>query len=268
MLPDFLIVGPPRCGTKSLSYYLNQHPEICVSHYKSEIHYFDMNFDKKLKWYEKHFEDCKKENLIGEKTATYIEKEKYAKRIFKVLPNVKLIFIFREPVSRCYSDYWQAVKIGKEDRSFKEIINENNKYIRRSKYYTLLKNFDFIPEKQKYIMISENFWSDTISSIKGLFEFLDVDKTFTPKKEKQIKKGKAPRSKFLAKLAYNRYNLPLINGNRELEITLRDTINAINLKNDYPKMDKEIKKELKKRFMSEIKKLERHLDKDLSIWYD
>lgn len=269
ILPDFLIVGPPRCGTKNLSSYLDQHPEICMAYYNKELHYFDRNYEKDLSWYEKKFDKCDEEKVIGEKTATYITKEKYAERIYDILPKAKLIFIFREPVSRCYSDYWQSVKTGKEELSFDEVVmKKDNKYLHRSKYFTLLQNFEIFSEKQKLILISEEFWNDPIDTAKKVYDFLEVDSSFTPKKEKKVKKGKAPRSRFLAKLAYNEYNLPILTGRSNLESKVRDIINAINLKSDYPQMKEDMKIELKDYYKDEIQKLEDYMGKDLSIWYE
>ena len=37
LLPHFLIVGAPKCGTTALHYYLSQHPEVNMS--PKEIHY-------------------------------------------------------------------------------------------------------------------------------------------------------------------------------------------------------------------------------------
>ena len=43
-LPDFFIVGAPRCGTTALNSWLQEHPEIYIPPVK-EMHYFgaDLN---------------------------------------------------------------------------------------------------------------------------------------------------------------------------------------------------------------------------------
>ena len=38
-LPNFIIVGFPKCGSTSLHYYLNEHPDIYMPAQK-ELHYF------------------------------------------------------------------------------------------------------------------------------------------------------------------------------------------------------------------------------------
>ena len=43
--PNFFIVGAPKCGTTSLQYYLQQHPDIFMSNY-NEPHYFGKDLNK------------------------------------------------------------------------------------------------------------------------------------------------------------------------------------------------------------------------------
>ena len=38
-LPNFVVVGAPKCGTTSLYHYLRQHPEVFLPSQK-ELHYF------------------------------------------------------------------------------------------------------------------------------------------------------------------------------------------------------------------------------------
>jgi len=38
-LPEFIVVGSAKCGTSSLHYYLDQHPEVHVSRPK-ELNFF------------------------------------------------------------------------------------------------------------------------------------------------------------------------------------------------------------------------------------
>ena len=55
MLPDFIVLGPGRCGTTSMvELYLRSNPDILPSKNK-EIFYFDINFKKPLNWYKLFF---------------------------------------------------------------------------------------------------------------------------------------------------------------------------------------------------------------------
>ena len=61
--------------------------------------------------------------MIGEATVEYLVDPQACKRIYKHLPDVKLIFILRNPINRAWSHYWHRVKNGEEIRSFDKIIN-------------------------------------------------------------------------------------------------------------------------------------------------
>ena len=55
MLPAFLIVGAQRCGTTSMYRTLSQHPAVVKAVLHKGVHYFDMNYDRGLGWYQAHF---------------------------------------------------------------------------------------------------------------------------------------------------------------------------------------------------------------------
>ena len=52
--PNLFILGAPKCGTTSIAYYLNQHPEIFVSPYK-EPHYFNLDSEYRFTFSEKQY---------------------------------------------------------------------------------------------------------------------------------------------------------------------------------------------------------------------
>src|SRR3989337_2740966 len=73
-LPDFLIIGTQKGGTKSLSYFLSQHPQVHMPvSISGELHYFDRdsNYKKGDLWYRSHFpfrSAIKPGELVGETT--------------------------------------------------------------------------------------------------------------------------------------------------------------------------------------------------------
>ena len=56
--------------------------------------------------------------IAGEKSTNYLESPSAAARIHKHLPDVKLIFILREPADRAYSNYLWSRMNGYERRGF------------------------------------------------------------------------------------------------------------------------------------------------------
>ena len=101
-LPDFLIIGAMKSGTTSLYAYLKQHPMIIPS-IKKEIHYFDNGWkfgantlQKGEKWYRSHFPVQNAKNKICfEASPSYLYNPDVPKRIFELIPKVKIIVAAR-----------------------------------------------------------------------------------------------------------------------------------------------------------------------------
>lgn len=135
--PDFLIIGVKKGGTTSLYRNLVTHPRIepCLT---KEVDYFNRYFKKGTNWYRSHFPlilfkkysaKVGKEFITGEATPTYIYHPHVPKRIKKILPNVKLIVILRNPVDRAFSHYNMAVLHKNENLRFEEAIENEHKRI-------------------------------------------------------------------------------------------------------------------------------------------
>lgn len=111
-LPDFLIIGVQKAGTRWLLNNLRQHPEIGMPH--QELHFFDKKaqYQKGLDWYADQFEAYEDKKLVGEKTPDYIwvsrtdlrhHQSNIHERIHQHLPNAKLVVVLRNPVDRAIS---------------------------------------------------------------------------------------------------------------------------------------------------------------------
>ena len=108
-LPDFIIGGAPRSGTTWLYELLDRHPEVYMARpVKPEPKFFlvDHLYDKGLTFYaDTWFAGAGDARLAGEKSTDYLESAAAAERIAQDLPQVRLIFILREPADRAYSNY-------------------------------------------------------------------------------------------------------------------------------------------------------------------
>jgi hypothetical protein len=101
-LPDFLGIGAQKSGTSWLHENLRHHPDAFVSPVK-ELHYFDSHFDEPLRNYSEIFKPAGN-RLKGEVTPAYsilpVERIKYIRAI---MPDVRLIFLMRNPIERAWS---------------------------------------------------------------------------------------------------------------------------------------------------------------------
>jgi len=101
--PDFLIIGAQKCGTTSLHYYLDQHPDIKGTSPK-EIHYFDRDIhnSKSHDEYKSHFKGSNY-SCYFESSPSYIYSPDTPKNIYSFYPHLNFIVILRDPVKRAYS---------------------------------------------------------------------------------------------------------------------------------------------------------------------
>lgn len=101
-LPDFLGIGPPKTGTTWLCENLRCHPKVFVS-VEKEVHYFDRNYNRSLKYYSDKFKDGNSKKK-GEITPEYYRlSSDRINFIHKIMPNVRLILMLRSPVDRAWS---------------------------------------------------------------------------------------------------------------------------------------------------------------------
>ena len=95
VLPNFLIIGAQKAGSTTLHHYIRKHPNVIASNIK-ESHYFDYYFGSTF-WYRSNFP--KKNEMIkngvtylsGEATPQYIFHPLAHKRIFDLIPKVKIM---------------------------------------------------------------------------------------------------------------------------------------------------------------------------------
>ena len=204
VLPDFIIIGSMKCGTTSLYYDMCEHP--CASAAaRDEIGFFDSNFHLGLNWYRSMFptkgqiEDIKHKEgvaITGEDTPFYFWNPIAAKRIQKILPNIKLIIILRNPIDRAYSEYQDLVSRESNSPSFEtfieneintrkkgiiiteenfEIFNQNDSYLLKGIYVDQLKIWTkLFPKEQIFTLSTESLNSEPTASMESVFQYLNL----------------------------------------------------------------------------------------------
>jgi len=195
-LPSFLIVGAMKSGTVSLHHILRQHKDVFMP--AQEIFFFDIddieqhpdffvmtssgwsfhdyqqNFEAYLSWYRSFFKDARKDQLVGERSTTYMASQKAPYRIAQLLPNIMLVFMLRDPVSRTYSHYWHLVGTGRAIYDFEKTLQQlPGTLLQRGHYKRHIDRFkDLFPEKNLKFIIFEAFIKDVQAAINETCEFL------------------------------------------------------------------------------------------------
>ena len=130
MKNHFIIAGAQRSGTTYLYEVLDEHPEICMSKpVKPEPKYFIEKKKEDLileRYHKSFFNHCSdKTKIFGEKSTSYYERKESVELIAHLLPEVKIIFLLRNPVERAVSNYFFSINNGLEDRSIEEVFLKN-----------------------------------------------------------------------------------------------------------------------------------------------
>jgi len=204
-----MIIGAQKAGTTSLQNYLNEHPEI-LGHPQIEFGFFKddaMYANGYEKEFSRHFTagNINTAKAVVAKNTGMYDSEKALERLRQHNPDCKLVFIVREPVSRAYSSYSMEKFNGLLTRDFSEIkdVIEEKRFddmmyrffIRLGLYSEFLKSiYKFFPENQVKIVLFEKLGKDPAGVCREIFQWLNIDPSFTPGTEKEYNKTQKPKS--------------------------------------------------------------------------
>jgi len=293
-LPHFIIGGGMKCGTTTLHWILNQHKQIFIPPSIDEPHFFsiddieqnpdfflktsqgwfcldfDKHFEEYLQWYLSFFEDAHKNQFIGEDCVSYLSSTKAPARIASILPDVRLIFMLRDPVARTYSQYWHWVKTNRAIYNFENTLQFSPGHlIQRSLYRQHVERFlKYFPRKQIKFIIFESFINNVQNTVNEICEFLELDTNIDIRSlNTHVNKALVPRSIkiqllfnnfFKTKISgrkYQSYHLPNadINNHPRFLSWISKMFHQLNLtpEKQYPPMNPETRKFLECLFAKE-----------------
>jgi len=179
-LPTFLVIGAMKAGTTSLFHYLRNHDQIFMSKIK-ELDFFvtESNWGRGLDWYRHQFSGAGEALARGEASTLYTKYPQYdgvPARIAGVLPDVRMIYVVRDPIVRMRSHYEHRVKLGAESAPPEVALLEDPTYLACSRYAMQLERYlDHFPREQILLVASENLRTDRRRTVQQVYEFLGVD---------------------------------------------------------------------------------------------
>jgi hypothetical protein len=223
--PSFMCIGAQKAGTTWLYANLKKHPEIKLA--RKEYHYFDKDakFYTPLKNYCKYFKS-RNNKISGDITPSYSVLEKDRIKLIKTLmPNLRLIFIMRNPIDRALSAASMrfSKKMKKDinsvsDKDFIDFLSMPG-VIKRGRYLQTLENFlTYFNKEQLHIEFYENIKNEPEKLIKRIFSHIQVNPKIDLKGfplKKVIHKGK--NEKFIPHQGVTNF----------LEETFRDDIDQL-----------------------------------------
>ena len=277
--------------------YLAQHPQIFMPVCK-EPHYFSRaphpQIAKNDFEYKKLFSLAEKETAIGEASVTYLQDPKAPKRIKELLGNVKILIFLRNPTIRAYSAWWHMAQLGFESLPFEKALEQEAGrvqsedfrknspmhhtfyFYRENGFYTkqIERYFSVFSRKNVRIFIFEEMIQDLKRTCFEIFDFLSVQKDFVPNFEihNAAQSGRmAGLHKLLAsppsilKNVFDKFPMRM---KMWVYQCLKSMYWLNTKKSSRPPLDENIKRLLTVGYASDIKKLEKILGRDLSLWKD
>lgn len=264
---DFMLIGAQKSGTTSLAYQLAQHPQICFCRTK-EPHHFSKSIDwnGSLDEYHKLF-DPYPGQICGEASTTYTWLPQYpdtANRLHTYNPNLKLLYLMRQPVERIVSHYTHRLLRGRTKSPKEAEVLENPIYVNRSRYAVQIRPYLELYNRENILLIIfEEYVKNQIYSLKEIAAHLGIEpngfdgiennpqyQSLERKGDKKIKTWLTPLSRLFPLRIRNALRGPFVYG---LE--------------SKPEFSYEFKKLLWRFVIEDVQEIERIIERPLDIWH-
>uniref|UniRef100_W5MUP7 Sulfotransferase n=1 Tax=Lepisosteus oculatus TaxID=7918 RepID=W5MUP7_LEPOC len=184
-LPQTIIIGVRKGGTRALIEMLSLHPDITAA--ENEVHFFDWedNFKKGFQWYVSQMPFSFPHQITVEKTPAYFTSSKVPERIHHMNPDIKLLLILRDPTERVLSDYTQVfynrLQKHKQYQSIESVLIKNGeinleyKALNRSLYYLHMQNWlKYFPLDHIHVVDGDQLIKDPFPEMKKVEKFLNL----------------------------------------------------------------------------------------------
>ncbi|MCF6277334.1 MAG: sulfotransferase [Anaerolineales bacterium] len=300
--PNCFIAGAPRCGTSALYRYLSEHPKVFMPEVK-ELNYFAEDFPNVQKIAFKSYEDYLKvfekadENhiAIGDASPFYLFSTVAFEKMAEAIPDAKIIISLRNPVDFIHSYHRLNLSLLREDET--DLEKAWNLQALRAQGKNLPTNtrepkllmygevglfgkyienlYRFFPREQVKIILLDDLTTNTKAVYEYILDFLDVPsdgRTEFPRVNANFEN----KSRFLAKLFHpplGSYRLfmkaisPFGVKFTKRVFLLYNYLERLNTtETSRVEMSAGFRAQLTAYFRADVEKLEKLIDRDLSIW--
>ncbi len=229
-LPNFMVVGAAKCGTTSLTHYLNQHPEVYVSPWKEpnffvhedEVHplrgpapshvleqLLHSHTVTDFEQYQALFRGVQSQRAIGEGSVRYLYFPNAAERIRRSLPDIKVIAILRHPVSRMVSHHSMMKQFHLEPLALAEAIAAESQrrqlhwgwdwhYTQVGLYSQQIQRYlDAFGSERVKVLLYDDYKRSPNRVFAEVCQFLEIESSFNPDMTVRQKVAYRPRFDFL-----------------------------------------------------------------------
>lgn len=292
-MPTFFVIGAAKCGTTSLHYYLNLHPEISMSQIKEPM--FFLPQEVRDAWSLDSPANARSEYLAlfeadtqvrGEASTAYSKYpmvEGVPEAIHAEVPDAKIIYSVRDPIERVPSSWVQTQQTrqssnrrGKRVASLSEMVEPfdgpDNHLVWPGMYMTQLKQYlEYFPERSIMVVDSHELKRDRESVMSEVFAFLGVDPEFrSPRlfEERNTLATKVIERDLYARFTESRILRRLVDGLPESarDRTVESVRRSLSKSAEKPVIDPVLRKRLKEHFRPEVDELREFSGLPFASW--
>ncbi len=191
-LPNAIVIGAMKCGTTALHRYLHAHPMVRMASGK-EVNFFfgadtpvsaepgqwwrEGQWHRGVPWYASLFD--RRAPVRGETSPGYTSPDHpgVAARMRAVVPEVRLLFLVRDPFARAVSQYLHHRREGSEHRpAAAAILDATSQYVARSRYHERLLPFlrCFAPA-QILVVVQERLLTSRRHQLRRVYAHVGAD---------------------------------------------------------------------------------------------
>ena len=175
--PDIIVIGAMRAGTTTLYEMMRASSAVAVPRMKETDYFLDRQYKRGLSWLNRQYDDLNKP--IVDVSPNYSKRYVFpdvARRIHETNPNVRLIYIFRDPIKRAISQFRHLSAMGYDPKFPHETEPRTGQCVGdASLYFEQLQPYlKFWSIEQIEILEFEDLVADQFSTLRGLYQRLGL----------------------------------------------------------------------------------------------
>jgi hypothetical protein len=287
-LPNFFILGAPKCGTTALAQYLQGHNRILISNPKEPCFFnIDHSFPRWVTDFASYlscFDDADNQHLaIGDASVQYLSSRVAVSEILQVIPDARFVICLRNPVDMARSVHGELFRAGYETVSDFRQAWSLQKFRRLHPPRTIIDGhwlqyrlvcsigtqlgrvFELVPKNRVLLVFLDDMREDPARIYDEVLQFLNVPtdgRTYFP----IVNEYGGRRSLWLTLLlrAARRFRHHAGLRSTLFNSTVFGRLNRVPM--IPPIMDSEFRRELGALFAQEVELLEKLTKRDLSDW--
>lgn len=266
-LPHFIIGGAAKSATTWLQRSLQRSPGIFMPDH--EPHFFARHYDDGIDAYRRLFSTAPPDAMRGEKSNSYLTVPAAAARIALHVPDVRLVFQLRDPVTRAYSDYKMLLHRGTVDRDIRRYLDParaaEQRFLHNGRYADHLARFyDLFAREQLLVLKYEDISRDPAGQLDRLARHLRLQGPLAPPLQERIKDARAatvPRAirRLIAPFR------PIVDPIRHTA-PVRALRKLVARREAYPELDAELKTALAAFYQEQVERLTVLTGMNFSDW--